>query len=121
VMSAEVFTNFSKYPNIDTQRRFYLPLIERLESQPGVVAAAVTNAVPLRATQPGSVPFQIEGRADDTPESIRNRLRLYHEQTEPLIEHYRARGNLVGVPANRPIEQVFEEIQRALEQVAVRR
>jgi adenylate kinase len=62
-----------------------------------------------------------EGRADDTPESIRNRLRLYHEQTEPLIEHYRARGNLVGVPANRPIEEVFEEIQRALEQVAVRR
>jgi len=64
---------------------------------------------------------QEEGRADDTPESIRNRLRLYHEQTEPLIEHYRARGNLVGVPANRPIEEVFEEIQRALEQVAVRR
>jgi len=64
---------------------------------------------------------QEEGRADDTPESIRNRLRLYHEQTEPLIEHYRARGNLVGVPANRPIEDVFEEIQRALEQVAVRR
>jgi adenylate kinase len=62
-----------------------------------------------------------EGRADDTPESIGTRLRLYHEQTEPLIEHYRARGNLVGVPANRPIEEVFDEIQRALEQVAVRR
>jgi adenylate kinase len=62
-----------------------------------------------------------EGRADDTPESIRNRLRLYHEQTEPLIEHYRARGNLVGIPANRPIGEVFQEIQRVLEQVAVER
>jgi adenylate kinase len=61
-----------------------------------------------------------EGRADDTPESIRNRLRLYHEQTEPLIEHYRARGNLVGIPADRPIEDVFDEIQKALEQAAVR-
>jgi adenylate kinase len=61
-----------------------------------------------------------EGRADDTPESIRNRLRLYHEQTEPLIEHYRARGNLVGIPAAKPIEAVFEDIQQALEQAAVR-
>jgi adenylate kinase len=62
-----------------------------------------------------------EGRADDTPEGIRRRLKLYHEETEPLIEHYRSRGNLVGIPANRPIEQVFEEIQRVLEQVAVER
>jgi adenylate kinase len=62
-----------------------------------------------------------EGRADDTPESIGRRLRLYHEQTEPLIEHYRARGNLVGIPADRPVGEVFADIQRALEQVAVRR
>ena len=61
-----------------------------------------------------------EGRADDTDEAIRTRLRLYHEQTEPLIEHYRARGNLVGVPGDRSIEDVFAEIQRALEQVVVR-
>jgi adenylate kinase len=62
-----------------------------------------------------------EGRADDTPEGIRRRLGLYHEETEPLIEHYRVRGNLVGIPANRPIEAVFAEIQRVLEQVAVER
>jgi putative ABC transport system permease protein len=68
VMSAELFGNFSKYPNADTQRRFYLPLIERLEAQPGVISVAVTNAVPLRTTQPGSAPFVIEGRADDVPE-----------------------------------------------------
>ena len=61
-----------------------------------------------------------EGRVDDTPEAIRTRLRLYHEQTEPLIEYYRARGNLVTVPADRPVDEVFEEIQRALDQVAVK-
>jgi adenylate kinase len=61
-----------------------------------------------------------EGRADDTPEAIRRRLALYHELTEPLIEHYRSRGNLVGIRADRPIEGVFEEIRRVLEQVAVR-
>ena len=67
VMSAELFTNFSKYPNVDTQLRFYLPLVERLESQPGVVSVAVTNAVPLRVSQPGSAAFQIEGRVVDDP------------------------------------------------------
>ncbi|MDQ2909980.1 MAG: adenylate kinase [Actinomycetota bacterium] len=63
---------------------------------------------------------QEEGRADDTPEAIRTRLRLYHELTAPLVEYYRARGILVPVHAERPVDAVFEEIQQALEQVAVR-
>jgi adenylate kinase len=61
-----------------------------------------------------------EGRVDDTEEAIRTRLRLYHQETEPLIEHYRTRGILVGIPAARSVEDVFAEIQKALEQVAVR-
>jgi adenylate kinase len=61
-----------------------------------------------------------EGRTDDTPEAIDERLRLYHEETKPLIEYYRTRGNLVGVHGDRPVNQVFAEIQQALEQVAVR-
>ena len=61
-----------------------------------------------------------EGRADDTHEAIDERLRLYHLETEPLIEYYRARGNLVGIHADRHVQEVFREIQQALEQVAVR-
>jgi adenylate kinase len=61
-----------------------------------------------------------EGRADDTPEAISERLRLYHEETEPLVEYYRTRGNLVGIHADRPVAEVFGEIQQALEQAAVR-
>ena len=61
-----------------------------------------------------------EGRADDTPEAIDERLRLYHLETEPLIEYYRARGNLVGIHADRPVQEVFGELQQVLEQVAVR-
>ena len=61
-----------------------------------------------------------EGRVDDTPEVIRKRLQRYHEETEPVIEHYRTTGNLVGIHADRSINEVFAEIQRALEQVAVR-
>jgi adenylate kinase len=61
-----------------------------------------------------------EGRTDDTPEAIDERLRLYHEETKPLIEYYRSRGNLVGVHGDRPVNEVFSEIQQTLEQVAVR-
>jgi adenylate kinase len=61
-----------------------------------------------------------EGRPDDTPEAIRTRLELYHRETEPLIEHYRAQGNLVTIHADGTPNEVFAEIQAALEQVAVR-
>jgi adenylate kinase len=61
-----------------------------------------------------------EGRADDTPEVIAERLETYHRETEPLVEHYRARGNLVGIHGVGTVNEVFAEIQDALEQVAVR-
>ena len=62
-----------------------------------------------------------EGRPDDTPEAIRTRLELYHRETEPLIEHYRAQGYLVTIHADGTPNQVFAEIQAGLEQLAVRR
>src|SRR5205814_791301 len=57
---------------------------------------------------------QEEGRADDTPDVIRERLRIYHEETEPIVEHYRATGKLVPLHAARSIEDVCSEIQAAL-------
>jgi adenylate kinase len=63
---------------------------------------------------------QLEGRADDTPEAIRTRLGLYHSETAPLVEHYRIRGNLVGIHGDRPVDTVFAEVQKALEQAAAR-
>jgi adenylate kinase len=55
-----------------------------------------------------------EGRADDTPEAIRNRLRLYHERTEQVVERYRAEGRLVSVDGERDVDQVAAEIEDAL-------
>jgi adenylate kinase len=55
-----------------------------------------------------------EGRPDDTPEAIARRLELYHEQTAPVVERYRATGRLVPVHADRPIDAVYAEIQEAL-------
>ena len=61
-----------------------------------------------------------EGRKDDTPEAIARRLADYHEKTKPLIGYYRLRGNLVGIHGEKPIDQVFGEIQEALQTVAAR-
>jgi adenylate kinase len=58
-----------------------------------------------------------EGRTDDTREATARRLQIYHEQTEPVVEHYRATGKLVPLHAARPVEEVFAEIAAALEQV----
>ena len=58
-----------------------------------------------------------ENRPDDTPAVIAERLRTYHEQTEPIVEHYRVSGRLVPLHADRTIEQVWAEIQAALQQV----
>jgi adenylate kinase len=60
---------------------------------------------------------EIEGRADDTEDAIRRRLENYHRETAPLVEYYRVRGNLVPVHGERSENEVFAEIQSALEQV----
>jgi adenylate kinase len=62
---------------------------------------------------------QLEGRVDDTPEAIAKRLEIYRRETEPLIEWYRIRSNVVTVHAERSVNEVFAEIQQALEQAAV--
>jgi adenylate kinase len=58
---------------------------------------------------------EIEGRSDDTPEAIARRLAVYHEQTEPIVEHYRATGKLVPLHAERTVEDVWAEIAAALD------
>jgi adenylate kinase len=60
-----------------------------------------------------------EGRPDDTPEAIAKRIDLYHRETEPLVSHYRLVGNLVGIHGDRSENEVFAEIQQALDQVRV--
>jgi adenylate kinase len=61
---------------------------------------------------------ELEGRSDDTPEVIAKRLAVYHEKTEPIVEHYRVTGKLVPLHADRTIDEVWSEIDEALQVVA---
>ncbi|HEV2064440.1 MAG TPA: adenylate kinase [Thermoanaerobaculia bacterium] len=56
----------------------------------------------------------VERRADDRPETVRERLRVYHEKTEPLINYYRGKGLLVSVDGVGEIAEVAKRIERGL-------
>lgn len=60
---------------------------------------------------------KIEGREDDTEDIVRNRLNVYHNQTEPLKAYYESAGVLAEVDGMGTIDEVFERIQAVLEKV----
>lgn len=51
-----------------------------------------------------------EGREDDTLAAIKRRIALFHTFTEPVIEYYRAKGMLIAVDGEKPINDIFNEI-----------
>ena len=55
-----------------------------------------------------------EGRADDTPDSVRHRLNVYDQQTAPVIEFYREHGQLTVVDGVGTLDDVFTRIIEAI-------
>ena len=53
-------------------------------------------------------------RDDDKPETVKNRLSVYHEQTQPLIEYYTGKGVLKEVDGTQPMDDVFAAIVKIL-------
>jgi adenylate kinase len=62
---------------------------------------------------------QAEDRADDTPEVIHRRMEI-QRVPEELVEYYRMKGILVGIHADRSVDEVFSEVQQVLEAVVTR-
>jgi adenylate kinase len=57
---------------------------------------------------------QSEGRADDTPETLRRRLHVYHSQTVPILDHYRQMGVLRPVDGLGSEDEVAARVQAQL-------
>lgn len=53
-------------------------------------------------------------RDDDRPETVQNRLKVYHDQTQPLINFYEKKGVLRSVDGTLPMEEVFTAITKIL-------
>ena len=58
---------------------------------------------------------QAEGRADDSPESVRHRLNVYDQQTAPVIDFYRQHGQLTVVDGVGSLDEVFIRIVEAIQ------
>jgi adenylate kinase len=54
-------------------------------------------------------------RADDVPDTIRNRLKIYHGQTEPVVQYYEKKGILRKVDGMAGIDEVANQIESAIE------
>lgn len=57
---------------------------------------------------------QEEGRADDTEETVRNRLRVYAEQTAPVADYYAERGLLTRVLGDGSVDEIFQRLRSIL-------
>lgn len=53
-------------------------------------------------------------REDDKPETVKTRLNVYHEQTQPLIDYYEKKGVLLTVDGTNPMDEVFSQIKKGL-------
>ena len=49
-------------------------------------------------------------REDDKPETVQNRLQVYHEQTQPLLDYYKEQNILKSVDGTKPMDEVFSDI-----------
>jgi adenylate kinase len=72
--------------------------------------AVLIGRVEQRIKESGGV-----ARADDTPETLKNRLAVYYKNTAPLIEYYKKQGKLVTVDGMAPIEEVTKAIAAVLD------
>ncbi|WP_458205727.1 adenylate kinase [Haladaptatus sp. NG-SE-30] len=57
-------------------------------------------------------------REDDTEETVRERIRVYEENTEPVIEHYEEQGDLVRIDGEQTPDEVWDDIQTTVENEA---
>ncbi len=96
-------------------------VVKRLSSRwicpnDGTVYNTLTNPprVPGRCDKDDAALIQ---REDEKPETVRRRLQVYHTQTEPLIDYYRAKGLLQEIDGERNIEKVQADLVKAVERL----
>jgi len=54
-------------------------------------------------------------RSDDKPETVQDRLNVYHKQTEPLISYYKNEGVFCEVDGTKELQEVFNDVVKVLE------
>ena len=93
-------------------------IVNRMSGRRACVACGATYHLVYAPTKVENVCDSCQGalilREDDKPETVQKRLNVYHDQTQPLIDYYTAKGNLVDVDGTQDIEDVFANIVQIL-------
>ncbi|MBQ7632231.1 MAG: adenylate kinase [Paludibacteraceae bacterium] len=58
---------------------------------------------------------KVSGRSDDNLNTIRHRIAVYHDQTEPIAHYYLRHGNYFAVNGNYDVEDVFKQVKRIID------
>ena len=100
------------YPRNSAQAQALETLLAKL-GQPVDVAVLLDVDVELLISRLAGR-AQAEGRSDDTPETVRNRLRVYTEQTAPVIDFYDAAGKLTRIDGVGSMEDITARVLAAI-------
>ena len=94
-------------------------IINRMSGRRACVACGGTYHIEFNPTKVEGVCDACGGqlilRDDDQPETVKNRLKVYHEQTQPLIEYYQKKNILKSVDGTQDMSKVFDSIVGILE------
>jgi adenylate kinase len=82
----------------------------------GEVYNLITNPPPKDGCECGG---KLTQRKDDNPESVKVRFKYYTDNTKKLIDHLEDKGNLIKIDGERPIDVIFDDIQKKLEEKGI--
>jgi adenylate kinase len=105
-------TIFDGYPRTVSQAEALTSLLEKYHMEAIMIDLMVDEQLLIqRLIERG----KISGRADDNLNTIRHRIAVYHNQTEPIAHYYLHHGNYCPVNGNHNIEDVFLQIERIID------
>ncbi len=108
-------TIFDGYPRTVTQAEALTELLKKYNMEAIMIDLLVDEQLLIqRLIERGKV----SGRADDNLNTIRHRIAVYHNQTEPIAHYYLHQGNYFAVNGNQQVEDVFLQIQRIVDTYA---
>ena len=108
-------TIFDGYPRTVAQAESLTKLLQKYDMEAIMIDLLVDEQLLIqRLIERGKV----SGRADDNLNTIRHRIAVYHQQTEPIAHYYLHHGNYFAVNGNHTMPDVFLQIMRIIDREA---